>query len=88
MTHDTLQILLDCCRRRVLPKSTLACLCVGVAPTQLTNFCALSRHSPEERNSDLRGVFYKLLRPELVFAYKQKHNIYLCSDAFTAWVCQ
>jgi hypothetical protein len=67
----------------------LACLWyVGVAhPTQLTNFGALSRHSPKERKSDLRGVFYKLLRPELVFAYKQKHNVYLCSDAFTAWVC-
>ena len=42
--------------------------------------------SPEERKSDVRGVFYKLLRPEFVFQYKQKHGIFLCSDAFTAWV--
>lgn len=34
---------------------------------------------------DPRSVFYKLLRPEFVFSYKQKQGKYLCSDAFTAW---
>lgn len=39
----------------------------------------------DDRRLEGRSVFYKLLRPEFVFKYKQQKDKYLCSDTFTAW---